>query len=112
MVGIGSKSDHAPPFACSVKTIANANCPHRTHFYFVFLPAPIAADEMSLVHITTPFSILENLLYDTFREAIAGIIFNRKSHTFLQQRRNTPIAEYQKRDLKSTAVANPPNFPP
>ena len=83
MVGIGSKSDHAPPFACSVKTFAKANCPHRTPFYFWFLPAPMAANEMSLVQITTPFSSLGNFLYDTFQGAIVGIIFSGKSHTFL-----------------------------
>ena len=32
VVGIGSKSDHAPPFAHSVRTFAKANCPHRTLF--------------------------------------------------------------------------------
>ena len=31
-----------------------------------FLPAPMDADEMSLVQITTPFSSLGNFLYDTF----------------------------------------------
>ena len=30
------------PFACSVKTFAKANCPHRTPFYLRFLPAPTA----------------------------------------------------------------------
>ena len=82
VVGIGSKSAHAPPFACSVKTFAKANGPHRTPFYFWFLPAPIAADEMSLVQITTPFSSLGNFLHGTFGGAIVGIIFSGKSRTF------------------------------
>ena len=66
VVGIGSKSDHAPPFACSVRTFAKANCPHRTPFKFAFLPAPMAVNEISLVQITAPFPSLGDFLYDTF----------------------------------------------
>ena len=72
-----------PSLACSVRTFAKANCPHRTPFYFYFLPAPMATDEMSLVQITTPFSSLGSFLYDTFQGAIVGIVFSGKSHTFL-----------------------------
>ena len=35
-------------------------------FYLRFLPAPMAADEMSLVQITTPFPGLGNFLHGTF----------------------------------------------
>ena len=51
VVGIGSKSDHAPPFAHSVRTFAKANCPHRIPFNLRFLPAPMAVNEISLVQI-------------------------------------------------------------
>ena len=71
-----------PSLVCSVRTFAKANCPHRTPFYFYFLPAPMAADEMSLVQITTSFSGLRKWLYDTFRVTIVGIFFNGKSRTF------------------------------
>ena len=47
-----------------------------------FLPVPMAADEMSLVQITTPFSSPGDFLYDIFRGVIVGIIFSRKFHTF------------------------------
>ena len=71
-----------PSLACSVKTFAKANCPHRTPFLFQFLPAPMATDKMSLVQITTPFSSLGNFLHGTFGGAIVGIIFSGKSRTF------------------------------
>jgi len=45
VVGIESKSDHVPPFACSVKTFAKANCPHRTPFNLRFLPATMAVNK-------------------------------------------------------------------
>ena len=95
VVGIGSNFDHAPPFACSVKTFAKANCPHRTPFLFAFLPAPMAADKMGLVQITTPFPSLEIFLHGTFGGAIIGIIFSGKFRTFpapLKRKSGSPSA--------------------
>ena len=71
-----------PSLCLFCQTFAKANCPHRTPFLFQFLPATMAADEMSLVQITTPYSSLGNFLHDAFEGAIVGIIFSGKYHTF------------------------------
>ena len=60
VVGIGSKSDHAPPFAHSVRTFAKANCPHRIPFNLRFLPAPMAVYEISLVQFINFCNPTEN----------------------------------------------------
>ena len=65
-------------------------------FYLRFLPAPMAADEMSLVQITTPFPGLGNFLHGTFGGAIVGIIFSGKFRTFpapLRRKSGSPSAQ-------------------
>ena len=59
VVGIGSKSDHAPPFAHSVRTFAKANCPHRIPFNLRFLPALMAVYEISLVQFINFVTLLK-----------------------------------------------------
>ena len=83
VVGIGSKSDHAPPLPVLSGHLLRQIVLTEPLFYLRFLPAPMAINEISLVQITTPFSSLGSFLYDTFQGAIVGIVFSGKSHTFL-----------------------------
>ena len=81
-VGTGSSVGHVPPMTVLFGHLPRVNCPHRTPLNCVFLTAPMAASEISLVQITAPYFGLGGFLHDHFETTMVGTCFNGKFHTF------------------------------
>ena len=68
--GIVSKAGYTPPLTVLFGHLPGQIVLSEPLLILSFLTASLAADKMSLVQITSPFSSLVDLLYDTFEVVI------------------------------------------
>ena len=69
-IGIVNKAGYAPPLTVLFGHLPGQIVLSEPLLILSFLTASLAADKMSLVQITSPFSSLVDLLYDTFEVVI------------------------------------------
>ena len=76
--GIVSNAGYTPPLTVLFGHLPGQIVLSEPLLILSFLTAPLAADKMSLVQITSPFSSLGDLLYDTFEVVIDLARFHEK----------------------------------
>lgn len=76
--GIVSNTGYTPPLTVLFGHLPGQIVLSEPLLILSFLTAPLAADKMSLVQITSPFSSLGDLLYDTFEVVIDLARFHEK----------------------------------